>query len=311
MSTFTRFAAIAAAASLLLGACGDDKKADSTTTTAAASAASSSTSAAPSSSDAPTAAKKIISLSPSATETLFAIGAGDQVIAVDDQSNYPAEATKLPHDLSGFQPNVEAIAALKPEVVIHDGTTDLKAQLDKVGIESFIDDAPKAITDVYARIEQLGALTGHTGDAAELVSKMTSEIDAAVKAAPKGTGMSYFHELDNTLYSVTSSSFIGQVYALFGLTNVADALAGGSPYPQLSAEAVITANPDLIFLADGGFGESAQTVSARPGWAAIAAVKNGAVFTVDADIASRWGPRLSQSVQFVADALAKVPAKVG
>ena len=306
MSTFTRFAALAAAASLLLAACGDDKKdADPTTTSAAAA----SSTAAPSATEA-VKALKIISLSPSATETLFAIGAGNQLIAVDDQSNYPAEATKLPHDLSGFQPNVEAIAALKPDVVIHDGTTDLQAQLDKVSIKSFIDAAPQAITDVYARIEQLGALTGHTGDAAELVSKMTTEIKAATDKAPKAAGLTYFHELDNTLYSTTSASFIGQVYALFGLTNIADALAGGSPYPQLSAEAVISANPDMIFLADGGFGESAQTVAARPGWAAIGAVKNGAVFVLDADVASRWGPRLPQLVTLVSESLSKVPAKV-
>lgn len=323
MIRFTKVAAFAALASLALVACGDDK---SSTTTAASTTAASSTEA-PSSTapttqspstqapatdgpDDPVTPQRIVSLSPSGTEILFAIGAGDQVVAVDDFSTFPAEALELPHDLSGYQPNVEAIAGYQPDLVVHDGHTDLEAQLDRLGIASFIDDAPVDTDGVYARIEQLGAATGHIAEAAALVAQMTTDITDALEAAPDNPGLTYFHELDGTLYSVTSNTFVGQVYAQFGLTNIADAAAGGSDYPQLSSETVVAADPDLIFLADSAFGESVESVSARPGWAAITAVIDGSVFEIDPDLASRWGPRYPQLFTSIAQALASVPSKV-
>ena len=258
----------------------------------------------------PDAPKAIVSLSPTATEMLFAIGAGDQVIAVDDQSNFPAEALDKPHDLSGFEPNVEAIAALQPDLVIMQDTT-VQPQLEALGITVFVGAAPASFDDVYAQIEQLGAATGHVGDAAELVGQMQADIDAAIAAAPEpAEALAFYHELDNTLYSVTSNTFIGQVYTLFGLTNIADEAQPGNDYPQLNAEYIVQQNPALIFLADTKCcGESPETVAARPGWDAIAAVQNGNVVAIDDDIASRWGPRLVDFVQAVSDALVKVPAK--
>jgi iron complex transport system substrate-binding protein len=250
---------------------------------------------------------KIVSLSPTATEMLFAIGAGGQVLAVDDQSNYPAEALQKPHDLSGLQPNVEAIAGLKPDlVVIGDDSTGLSKQLDALGLSTWVGPAAKSFDDVYTQIEQLGAATGHVGEAAALVLKMQTDIAAAVKAAPKPSRpLTYYHELDNTYYSITENTFIGQVYSLFGLQSIADLQEVSSDYPQLSAEAIISANPDFIFLADGGFGESPKTVAARPGWEALKAVTNGNVVVVDADISSRWGPRIVDYITAVSAALVK------
>jgi iron complex transport system substrate-binding protein len=310
-----RFTAIAALTALLLtaAACGDDS---SSATTAPASNAPDSTVVDTTavdttvSADAPSA---IVSLSPTATEMLFAIGAADQVLAVDDQSNIPAEALDKPHDLSGFEPNVEAIAALKPDLVIMQDPT-VQDQLEALGITVWIGSAPTSFDDVYAQIEQLGAVTGHVGGAAELVGSMKTAIAAAVAAAPKiaaGAKVGVYHELDNTLYSVTSNTFIGQVYSLFGLTNIADGAQPGNDYPQLNAEYIVQQNPALIFLADTKCcGESPETVAARPGWDAIDAVKNGGVIAIDDDIASRWGPRLVDFVQAVSDALvATVPAK--
>lgn len=296
-----RFTSLAALTAIMLtsAACGDDS-----TSKAAADTQPGETAAA----DVPQA---IISLSPTHTEMLFAIGAGDQVIAVDDQSNYPAEALAKPHDLSGFEPNVEAIAALHPDlVVIADDTKDLTGQLGKLGIAVWVGPAPTSFDDVYAQIEQLGAATGHIADAAEVVSTMQTDIQAAIDSAPKlADPPSFYHELDNTLYSVTSNTFIGHVYEQFGMKNLADGVEAGNDYPQLNAEYLVTANPDLIFLADGKCcGESADTVAARPGWDSIDAVKNGNVVVIDDDIASRWGPRLVELVQAVSDALAKVPA---
>ncbi|MFZ4719293.1 MAG: ABC transporter substrate-binding protein [Ilumatobacteraceae bacterium] len=316
-----RFTSIAALTALLLtaAACGSDSSSAGTTsapettgvdttvdTTAPASSAPDTTTA---STDEAQAAKAIVSLSPTATEMLFAIGAGDQVIAVDDQSNYPAEALDKPHDLSGFEPNVEAIAALQPDLVIMQDPT-IQEQLEALGIPVWIGSAAATFDDVYTQIEQLGVATGHVAEAAELVAQMQSDIDAAVQAAPTTSkGLSYYHELDPTLYSLTSNTFAGQVYALFGLTNIADGAQEGNDYPQLNAEYIVQQNPALVFLADTKCcAESPETVVARPGWDAIDAVAKGDVVALDDDIASRWGPRIVDYVQAVADALAKVPA---
>jgi iron complex transport system substrate-binding protein len=256
----------------------------------------------------PAVPNRIVSLSPTATEMLFAIGAGDQVVAVDGFSNYPAEVQALPNELSGFEPNVEAIVAFEPDLVLHDGTTELGASLDELGVAHWVGAAAVSFDDIYAQIEQLGAATGHIAEAAELVAQMQIDIDAIVAAAPvQDAPLTYFHELDNTLFSVSSNTFVGQVYSLFGLENIADGAGGESDYPQLTAEYVVSADPDLIFLADASFGESADTVSARPGWATITAVTNGSIIGLDADIPNRWGPRIVDYVQVIADALAAVP----
>jgi iron complex transport system substrate-binding protein len=276
---------------MLLAACGGTGTAASTTASS------------------PSGPKAIVSLSPSATEMLFAIGAADQVIAVDDQSNYPAAALQKKHDLSGFQPNVEAIAALKPDLVVLSDAT-IKDQLTKLGINVWVGPAAATFDDVYKQIEQLGAATGHVPEAAQLVGSMQKEISAAVGSVPKrATALKVYHELDQTLYSVTSHTFIGQMYSLFGMTNIADGAQPGNEYPQLNAEYVVKADPDVIVLADGKCcGQSSETVGKRAGWSGVNAVKNADVFVIDDDIASRWGPRVVDFVKAVAAALAKVPA---
>jgi iron complex transport system substrate-binding protein len=241
---------------------------------------------------------------------LFAIGADGPLVAVDDQSNYPPQVLDKPHDLSGYQPNVEAIAAIKPDLVlIGDDSSGLSKQLQALGLKTWVGPAAASFDDVYTQIEQLGALTGHIGEAAQLVSQMQTEISAAVDAAPKPSKpMTYYHELDNTYYSITENTFIGQVYALFGLQSIADTQEVSSDYPQLSAESIITADPDFIFLADGGFGESPATVAARPGWANLKAVTAGNVVVVDADISSRWGPRIVDYIKNIASVVGKTVA---
>lgn len=314
-----RFTSLAALAAILLtaAACGDDTSSSATTAAPdTTSAASETTTAAPDTTAAPetTAAtdageypQAIVSLSPTATEMLFAIGAGSQVIAVDEYSTYPAEALDLPHDLSGFEPNVEAIAALEPDLVIMQDPM-IQAQLEDLGIAVWIGAAAASFDDMYAQIEQLGAATGHVGEAAELVGQMQTDIAAAVAAATlPPEGLSYYHELDPTFFSVTSETFIGQVYGLFGLTNIADTAEPGNPYPQLNAEFIVQADPDLIFLADTTCcGETPETVGARDGWDGIAAVANGAVVTIDDDIASRWGPRIVDFIEAVSAAIQAV-----
>ncbi|MEU8269741.1 ABC transporter substrate-binding protein [Sphaerisporangium sp. NPDC049002] len=252
---------------------------------------------------------QIISLSPSATESLFAIGAGPQVIAVDDQSTYPAEAPKS--DLSGFKPNAEAIIAKKPDlVVLANDTGGIVAALTKVGIPVLLEPAATKLDETYDEIADLGAATGNKAKADELAAGMKRQIDEIVAAAPKDKKLTYFHELDNTPYSVTSSTFIGQIYGLFGLANIADTApeaAGG--YPKLSSEFVAKADPDLIFLADTKCcGQSKEALAKRPGWGGLSAIAKDRVITLDDDIASRWGPRVVDFVKIVDEAVTKAAA---
>jgi iron complex transport system substrate-binding protein len=256
----------------------------------------------PSSSAAPaTLPHRIISLSPTATESLFAIGAGKQVIAVDDQSTYPKQAPRT--KLSGYTPNVEAIAQYRPDlVVISNDVKGLRAGLAKVGIPVLLQPAAATLAGAYAQIKQLGARTGHAAQASRLVASMQRRIKAAVAAAPRDQ-LKVFHELSPDLYTAKSDTFIGRVYALFGLKNIADA-AQGSDYPQLSAEYVVAADPDVIVLADSVCcGQTRATVSARPGWSSISAVRTGTIVRVDDSIASRWGPRVVDFVRAISSAL--------
>ena len=298
-------------AALGIAACGSDAKLGAVSTTSAETSAAPSTASTPSADPTTTAAAmptKIVSLSPTATEMLFAIGAGDQVIAVDDQSNYPAEALAKKTTLSGFTPNVEAIAKYQPDLVVIEGSTDLDKKLAPLGIATWTGAAASTFDDIYREITELGAVTGHATEAAALVTDMKAKIDAAVASVPKLTKPpSYYHELDNTLFSVTSNTFIGEVYGLFGLRNIADAVEGDNNYPQLNAEFIVSQNPDLVFLADTKCcGETPATVAARPGWKKVSAVITGNVVNLDDDIASRWGPRVVDYVQAVAAGVTRV-----
>ena len=244
---------------------------------------------------------RIVSLSPTATEMLFAIGAGTQVGAVDDQSDYPKSAPRT--KLSGYTPNVEAIAKYKPDlVVIANDVKGLRASLKKLKIKVAYEPAAADVAGAYAQMRHLAVLTGHIGQANRVIKGMDNKIRAAVSSAPR-SHLTYYHELDPTLYSVKSNTFIGRVYELFGLQNIADK-APGSAYPKLSAEYVVASNPDFIFLADSKCcKQTAATVGARPGWSNIKAVKDGRVISVDDSVASRWGPRVVSLVQAVAKAL--------
>ena len=258
----------------------------------------------------PDAAERIVSISPTGTEMLFAIGAGDRVVAVDQFSYYPEDAPVT--DLDGWNPNIEAIASYEPDLMVMQASGDVMASLEALGIAVWAHDAPIAFDDVYVQIEQLGAVTGQADEAAALVAGMRDEIDGLISAAPDASGLSYYHELDNTLYTVTGSTFIGQVYGLFGLTNVADpADADGSAwgYPQLSDEYLVDADPDVIFLADTlCCGQNAQTVAARPGWDQLTAVQTGRIVELDDDIVSRWGPRLVDFIAEISDVLVSIGA---
>jgi len=248
---------------------------------------------------------RIISLSPTATESLFAIGAGKQVVAVDDQSDYPKRA---PHtSLSGVTPNVEAIAAYHPDLVVvqYDSGGVVEA-LQKLSIRVLVQPSARNLAAAYSQIQQLGNLTGHKRPAAALVKRMKRSIANAIASTPRRR-LAVYHELSPDYYSATSKTFIGGIYKLFGLRNIADAAdSSGSGYPQLSAEYILSANPSLIVLADTRCcGQNVSSVSGRPGWSNIAAVRTRRVVPIDDSVASRWGPRVVQFVQAVAKGLRK------
>ncbi|MEU1689362.1 ABC transporter substrate-binding protein [Micromonospora sp. NPDC005707] len=256
--------------------------------------------------------EKIVSLSPTATEMLFAVGAGKQVTAVDDQSNYPPEAPKT--DLSGYQPSAEAIAGRSPDlVVLANDTNRIVDQLTTLKIPVLLTPAATTLDDTYQQITDLGKLTGHPAEADAVTKKMKDDVTALTKDLPKrATKLTYYHELGPELYSATSKTFIGSIYALAGLANIADpADADGKNggYPQLSQEVIVRANPDFVFLADTKCcKQTPETVKARSGWAGVTAVKNNQIVALDDDIASRWGPRVVDLLKVIVDATAKVPA---
>lgn len=255
--------------------------------------------------------ERIISLSASSTEALFAIGAGEQVVAVDEQSTFPADAPKTA--LSGLTPNLEAIAGHGPDLVVAQADAgDLVAGLGRLQPPVPVLLLPSAQTfdDVYGQFELLGQATGHDAEAAELAERTRTEIERIVTQTPRpDRPLSFYHEVTTELYAATSNTFIGQVYRLFGLTNIADAAdtvdSGG--YPRLSAEHVLQSNPDLIFLADTRCcGQNAGTVGARPGWNTLKAVQGGNVVELDDDLASRWGPRIVDLARAVAEGISEV-----
>ncbi|NDU71563.1 ABC transporter substrate-binding protein [Actinomadura sp. DSM 109109] len=251
--------------------------------------------------------KRIVSLSPTHTETLFAIGAGPQVVAVDDYSNYPAGTPRT--KLSGFKPNAEAIIAYKPDlVVLSDDMDGIVKALGKVKVPVLLEPAATSLDEAYDEIGDLGKATGHEAEAKKVTDGMRADIQKTVAASSKAKGLTYYHELDNQLHSVTSKTFAGQVYGLFGLRNIADGAdkaSGG--YPQLSREYLLKQDPDLIFLADTKCcGQNAAALAKRPGWSDLDAVGNDGVVELDDDVASRWGPRLTVFVKAIGDAVQKV-----
>lgn len=249
--------------------------------------------------------ERIVSLSPTATEILFAIGAGDQVVAVDSYSYFPEQAPVT--ELSGFDPNVEAVIAFDPDfVVIANDANDLVASLTELDIPVMISSAPADIEGGYATMADLGVATGHVDQTAEVIAGLRDEIAAAFAVAP-ATEVRIYHELGDALYSASSFGFVGSVYAELGAANIADeADVDQGGFPQLTEEYIIAADPELIVITDQ-VGYTAEDLAARPGWSEVTAVQTGNIVTVNADIASRWGPRLPQFIQAVADAVAAMP----
>lgn len=242
----------------------------------------------------------IVSLSPTSTEMLFAIGAGDLVSAVDTYSNYPAEAPSP--TLDGFSPDLEAILSNQPDLVVASGLPeDIAAALADSGVAYMLLPAAASFDDTYDQIAQLGEATGHIDEAAAVNAEIRKGIDDVVASLPESDEpIRVFHEIDDAFYTASSGSFIGQVYLAMGFENIADPLDDGSGFPLVDGESVIAADPSLIvFTSQATY--TLDDIVARPGWDGVAAVAKGNIVQVDADIASRWGPRIVEFMQAIAD----------
>jgi iron complex transport system substrate-binding protein len=251
---------------------------------------------------------RIVSLSPTATETLFAIGAGPQVVAVDDQSDYPKNAPRT--NLSGFTPNVEAIAAYRPDLVVASyDPKSLVSALGRLGIPVILHGTASNFNVAYQQIRQLGMVTGREVAATRVITRMKASIGRIVATSrSRAQGLSVYHEVSPDFYSAATKSFVGKVYVALGLENIADAAdSAGTGFPQLSAEYIVASSPDLIVLADTVCcGQKPSTVAARPGWDRISAVRTGSIVRIHDSIASRWGPRLVSFFRAMSSALARL-----
>lgn len=245
----------------------------------------------------------IISLSPTATEMLYAIGAGRQVKAVDNDSDYPRQAPRT--KLSGLTPNVEAIVSYKPDlVVVSYDAAKLAKSLAAFSIPVLDLPAPANLKGVYTEFDQLGEATGHLQTAKREDATLKRQIAGIVASAPhNGKPLTYYYELGQDYYSITDSTFVGSLLKLLGMRSIADAAKGAAAsggYPQLSAEYILKEQPDYIILADTiCCHQSAATVAARPGWSVLAAVKDHHIIPLNDDIASRWGPRIPDLLRAV------------
>jgi iron complex transport system substrate-binding protein len=239
--------------------------------------------------------ERIVSASPTHTEILFALGAGDRVVAVDDFSDFPAEAASLPH-FDAFNASVEGIAGFDPDLVILSfDPGDVASGLAALGIATIVFAPPPVTLDgAYVEWSEVGDAVGLSAES--LIAVARTEIAAIVAQVPTYVRpFSYYHELDSTYYSIGSDTFLGSIYGMLTMVSIADEAGGG--YPQLSGEFILEANPDFVFLADG---ETAESIAARPGWSELGAVQNGNVVEIDPAVASRWGPRIVDLVALIA-----------
>lgn len=258
----------------------------------------------------PNDARRVVSLSDASTEDLFAIGAGQRVVAADEYSTYPktAPTTKL----SAIDPNAEAIATYRPDlVVIADNIHHIGSQLATLHIPVLYLPAPTNLDGSYTQMQELGAVTGHQREAAGLVAHLRHRVATIVRSVKRTTpAISVYHELDQSYYSATSRTFVGQIYSLLGVRNIADKATKATAYPQLSSEYIVSADPDVIVLADTVCcGQSVNTVAKRPGWNEINAVKDHDVLAVNDTVASEWGPRIVDFLAEVAREVRKVEAQ--
>lgn len=235
--------------------------------------------------------QRIISLSPTATEMLYSIDAGKDVIAVDSYSTYPAHAPKT--KLSALEPSLEAIVQYSPDLVITSfDVGNLVAGLTAAGITVLLLPAAKTFKDALDQILELGRVTKKQKNAEALIFDLKQDFKKLIFLRKEKPKLRVYHELDKNFYSPSSSSFLGDIYNKLGFNNIADeADASNIGYPQLSAEYILHKNPQLIVTGSRVRGIEKE-ISNRPGWQKIDAVKYNAIIKIEPDVSGRWGPRI-------------------
>lgn len=240
--------------------------------------------------------QRIVSLSAGHTEILFAIGSGDQVIAVDSQSDFPQE-TEARTKFDTTSPDVEAISELEPDlVVIMSGPEDLVQSLDERELQVLWLELPDSVATVLNQIDLLGEITGQIEQSDGLVDSMDARVIDVFDKVGATVGPRVYHELDNELTTASPDTFIGELYLILNGENIAD--QSEEPYPQLTLDSIVAADPEVIIVAHSD--ASPESVKARPGWEEISAVKNDRVYAVDPGLVNRPGPRLVEGLERLA-----------
>jgi iron complex transport system substrate-binding protein len=255
-------------------------------------------------------AQKIISLAPSNTELLFAVGAGKQVLGRDEMSDYPAEAANLPK-MGGYDKyNLEQIVALKPDLVLlaEINTTELLKQLEDLGLNVYYLSNPKTLEDMYANLELVAKMTGHEKETASLVESLKTRVTAVQQKVSVSSFMPVvFYELDSTdpakPYTVGPNTFADLLISRAGGQNMTSLAGIKDSYPQVSVEQLVSSNPDMILLGDSMWGVSVESVGQRPGWEKLKAVTASQVYAFDDNLVSRPGPRLVDGLEALAKLL--------
>ena len=255
------------------------------------------------------AAQRVVSLAPSNTEILFALGAGDKVVGRDEFSDYPAEAKTIASVGGSMgEYSLEAIAALKPDLVLASelNSPELVASLEKLGLTVYYLPNPKSLEDLYTNLETVATLTGR--DATKLTDSLKARVAAVdEKVAPLSSRPIVFYEIDATdpskPYTAGVGTFIDLLITRAGGQNLTSLAGITDPYPQISLEQLVVTPPDIILLGDSLYGTTAETVKARPGWDALKAVADGKIFPFDDNLLSRPGPRMIDGLEALAKLL--------
>jgi len=251
-------------------------------------------------------AQKIVSLSPSVTEILFAVGAGDQVIGRDSFSNYPAEASSIT-DVGGSMGNysIETITSLQPDLVIaaEINTPEQVSALEGMGLKVYYLANPKTISEIYDMILNVGILSGHADDAEKLNASLQQRVQAVEDTIAKATTRpSVFYELDGTdpakPWTPGPGSFLDELIMAAGGENIAAGLS--SAWAQISVEELLVKDPEIILLGDSIYGMTPEQVAARAGWEGLTAIREGRIYPFNDDLVSRPGPRLVDGLEELA-----------
>jgi len=246
--------------------------------------------------------QRIVSLAAHATEIFCAVGAGDQLVAVDRFANCPLGSKAKP-EVDGFRPSVEAIAGYRPDLVyVSSNRGEIVQSLRQLNIPILFIELPNSLDGVISHILTLSRAAGHESDGKALTAAMQRRIDAIkARVGGDGGGPRVYYELTTDYFSAAPNSFVGDFYKVLQAQNIAAGAA--TQYPQLSAAVIIQRNPEVIVLADEAAGVTAASVRARPGWAVVDAVKSNRICIIDPDIVSRPGPRVVDALEALARCL--------